>query len=79
MREHGDNEPIDTPDELLLDGLDNDNDGLTDCADPDCVSMLPCVAMSKEAMPMYGVPFERTHNVDDWVGVPCRPETSEPR
>ena len=28
-------------DELLLDGLDNDDDGLVDCADPDCAELLP--------------------------------------
>lgn len=26
------------------DGLDNDDDGFTDCGDPDCVGVDPCVA-----------------------------------
>ena len=26
------------------DGIDNDNDGLTDCVDPDCAAVAPCIA-----------------------------------
>ncbi len=53
--------PIDEPaarPELLMDGLDNDGDGLVDCADPDCTNMEACAGIAKENVPMYGVPFE---------------------
>lgn len=35
--------PEDTP-ETCSDELDNDNDGLIDCLDPDCLTVLPCAA-----------------------------------
>lgn len=40
------------------DDADNDADGMTDCADPDCLSSC--------AQPAYGIPFEDcTNNLDD--------------
>ncbi len=55
----GTTEELPPAQELLHDGVDNDGDGLADCADPDCVDMESCVAgLAKEDVPMYGVPFE---------------------
>ena len=34
------------------DGLDNDDDGATDCGDPDCVGVDPCVAPAPALGPM---------------------------
>jgi hypothetical protein len=72
--------------ELLVDGIDNDGDGLIDCGDPDCAVMEACLAGDAKEVPdhpMYGVPFEPepepepTHEPES-VPLPCiPPESSE--
>ena len=50
--------PSDDVVELIMDGVDNDGDGLVDCEDPDCAEMDRGErAGSKEDVPMYGVPM----------------------
>jgi hypothetical protein len=34
------------------DGIDNDRNGLTDCADPSCSSVLPCAKLAPLLSPM---------------------------
>jgi hypothetical protein len=43
--------PVATTETSCTDGVDNDRDGLTDCADPDCYANYAC------GIPIYAIPF----------------------
>jgi len=40
--------PTEISDAACSDGVDNDNDGLVDCADPDCESTSPCINQEQQ-------------------------------
>ncbi len=44
--------PTEISDSACSDGLDNDNDGLIDCADPSCESATPCIDQEQQ---LYGI------------------------
>ena len=47
--------PPPAPEDLCSDGLDNDSDGLTDCADPDCLGIDSCVHNEKLDLCIDGI------------------------
>ncbi|THH34898.1 M43 family zinc metalloprotease [Neolewinella litorea] len=47
--------PPPTPQEICDNGIDDDGDGLTDCADPDCASFASCAPPPGECVPPTGL------------------------
>lgn len=55
-------EPVETNETACGDGADNDRDGRTDCADPDCMESVACTAVDA-----YGAPFDTEIDCGDGV------------
>ena len=55
-----------TTDSACSDGMDNDDDGLVDCADPNCTTTVPCAPPANE----YEVALE-VSNIDCSTGMVC--------